>query len=259
MPKNILFLSTSEAYAHSVIKQEGGHRSIADRVLGELAAKAGARFTSSKDASLLNARDLADYDLVMFYTCGELDKPNMEGAPVMGEDGMAALSDWIQSGGGLIGLHATTYISEDPDPAPCPFVQILGAEFRTHGDEFEGVLEVVDPSHPAMSSIPTQWKLFEEWYLFKKLDVATMHVLAILDPGPERAKQELYNIPSCPIIWCSALGAGRCYFNALGHREDVWSNPVFQNSLLDAMGWAMGEGETQAEPNYDAVVPKEIG
>jgi hypothetical protein len=64
-----------------------------------------------------------------------------------------------------------------------------------------------------------------------------------------------YDMPNFPIIWCSAVGKGRVYFNALGHREDVWDNPVMQKAIVDAAKWAMGQGPLNADPNFDKVVP----
>ena len=90
------------------------------------------------------------------------------------------------------------------------------------------------------------------------LNKEKMHVLALLDPGRERKRQDPYNIPSYPMIWCRSLGEGRVYYNGIGHREDVWMDSTFQKSIVDALRWAAGEGDTMAEPNYDAVVPKTI-
>ncbi|HIJ66233.1 MAG TPA: ThuA domain-containing protein, partial [Candidatus Hydrogenedentes bacterium] len=139
--------------------------------------------------------------------------------------------------------------------APHAFITLLGAEFLTHGAQFKGTIQVVDPKHPTMANVPDGWTLNEEWYLFRRFDKDTMHVLALLEPGAERAKQEAYNIPAYPIIWCSKQGKGRVYYSALGHREDVWTNPQFQQTVIDAMEWAMGKGRTRAQPNFDKVVP----
>ena len=86
-------------------------------------------------------------------------------------------------------------------------------------------------------------------------DGETCGVLALMDPGPERAKQEMYNIDPYPIVWIRALGQGRVYFTALGHREDLWEGERFQQAFVDAVHWLMSTGDPQAEPNYRQVVP----
>jgi type 1 glutamine amidotransferase len=41
------------------------------------------------------------------------------------------------------------------------------------------------------------------------------------------------------LAWCREYGKGRCFFTALGHREDVWTNPTFQAHLLGGIKWAL--------------------
>ena len=94
--------------------------------------------------------------------------------------------------------------------------------------------------------------------MFKNLNTDNIHVIALMDPGEERQAQEMYNVSSYPVIWCSSLGEGRVYYNAMGHREDVWDDPIFQAMVVDAATWALGQGELQAEPNYANVVPSAI-
>jgi uncharacterized protein len=44
-------------------------------------------------------------------------------------------------------------------------------------------------------------------------------------------------------------GAGRVMHMSLGHREDVWSNPTYQESLLGGIRWLLGQEEGDATPN----------
>ena len=85
-----------------------------------------------------------------------------------------------------------------------------------------------------------------------------MHVLALLDPAEEREKQEKYQVPAYPVIWCSAPGEGRVLYNAMGHRGDVWTNPRFQKHFMDVVNWANGDGPEDSEPNWKDVVPGDL-
>lgn len=248
---NILFLSTSQAFAHGPIVRREGKPSVAEEVLRTLTDD----LTVTKDASLINAENLKKYDLVVFYTQGDLTKSNKEGAPPMGENGVTDLIAWIKNGGGFVGFHSATDTFRSEGPENTPFSAMIGAEFAGHGSQFEGVIRVVDASHPTMAHVPDGWKLNEEWYTFHKFTKDTLHVLALMDPGEERAKQAMYNTPAYPVIWCSTLGKGRVYYSALGHREDIWTNPVFQQTVIDAFRWAAGQGPAQAQPNFHEVVP----
>ncbi len=255
----ILFFSRSEGFEHGPVAVKDGAPSVAEKVLGDLAAENGAPFKSTKDGGQITADNLKNFDLVIFYTQGDLLNPkSKDGAPPMTEQGLKDLLAWVEKGGRFMGFHSASDTFHTPaDGEVTPYLKMVGAEFRGHGAQFEGTVKVVDTSHPAMASIPQDWKLKEEWYMFKNFNTASIHVLALLDPGAERAKQESYNIPNYPIIWVNKVGNGKVYFSALGHREEVWADPIFQRSIVDAAQWLTEEGSYGTEPNYDKVVPKD--
>lgn len=258
--QNILLLTKSQGFQHDMVKRDGDKPSVVEKVISDLASANGVSVTATKDASLINAENLKKYDLVMFYTTGDLTKPT-EGRdePPMGPNGLQELTQWIENGGGFMGFHAATDTFGTPEGQPAtPYTQFIGGTFAGHGKQFEGTVVVVDPGHPAMESLPKEWKINEEWYMFRNLDTEHMHVLALLDPGAERKNQEKYNIPAYPIIWCKTLGKGRIYYNGLGHNEATWNDPIFKASIVDASRWALGDTAGEADPNYDKVVPKEI-
>ncbi len=254
-----LLLTKSSGFQHSVIERKDGQLGHAEKILIDLAKQAGVDLEATKDAAKINANDLKNYKLVMFYTSGDLTKDSKDGGSNMPETGVADLDNWIKQGGGFMGFHSATDSFRTDGEEASPYIQLIGAEFRGHGNQFVGTVKVVDPKHPAVASIPKEgWSLQEEWYLFNKYNKETMHVLALLEMGEERSKQEMYNIPDSPIIWCSRHGKGRVYNNGMGHREDVWTNEIFQKSTVDAIKWTLGEGKAKAKPNYDAVVPTGI-
>jgi hypothetical protein len=41
----------------------------------------------------------------------------------------------------------------------------------------------------------------------------------------------------------------------MGHREDVWTNPVFQEMLAGAVGWAAGNVNAKLPKNIAKVTP----
>lgn len=250
-----IFLSKSAGYEHSCIKWDENKVSHVDRVFKELTPQLGVDILCTKDASLINAENLKKYRLVIFYTTADLTQPGTDQQPPMGPNGQAELLEWIRNGGGFMGFHCATDSFHTPEgQPPTPYVEMIGGEFRTHGKQFEGILRVVDPKHPAMASFPADWRVFDEWYLFRNFNTKSMHVLAMLDPGDERGRQAMYDIPAYPIVWCSQYGQGRVYYNAMGHREDVWTNPTFQKTVIDAAKWVMGEGPAMTEPNFSQVM-----
>ena len=254
----VLFLSKSAGFEHDVIKTKKGNPSVADKALTDVVTKMGGEIVCTKDASLINAENLKNYDVVIFYTTGVLTELGTDKNPPMGPDGQQALLDWIKSGKGFLGFHAANDTFHSDGDKLTPFVEMIGGEFETHGAQFKATVKPVSPGHPAIASIPANWNFADEWYISKNLNTAKMHVLALLEIGAERAKQEKYNRPDYPIIWCRSYGDGRVLYNALGHRDDVWNAETFQKVVVDNLKWVRGDGPLMADPNYETVVPKTI-
>ena len=81
-----------------------------------------------------------------------------------------------------------------------------------------------------------------------------MHVILAEDntgmTGP------MYQRPPFPSTWARKHGKGRVFFTAMGHREDVWTNPVFQQILLGGMNWASGNVDAEITRNMQQATPK---
>ena len=251
----VLLLSKSQGFQHQPIAEKDGQDSQVEIILRDMLAERGMTLTATKDAGSINAENLKSYQLVIFYTQGDLREAGLDGHPPMGPGGVEALTEWIEAGGGFMGFHSATDTlrSNASDPVT-PYTKMIGAAFRTHGSQFTGTLRAVDSKHPAMAHLPDGFSIKDEWYVFQQMNTDAIHVLALLDSGEERAKQRKYDLEPYPIVWCRALGEGRIYYSAMGHRPDVWENETFLSSVDDAVAWATGEGPTRAEPNYaDAV------
>jgi type 1 glutamine amidotransferase len=46
------------------------------------------------------------------------------------------------------------------------------------------------------------------------------------------------------------------FYTSMGHRDDVWSNPVFQSILLGGIAWAVGDAKAEVRPNIEKVTPQ---
>lgn len=267
---DVLFLSKSSGYEHAVIKRSEGDPSRVEMVLGELAEQHGFGLSATKDAGSINAADLQDVDVVIFYTTGDLTKSGGTGAGIfrgdgegaMGKDGVTDLIKWVEAGGGFVAFHSAsdTFKNTDlglADDAVTPYVEMLGAQFRAHGPRnFAGQLMVIDPDHPVAAGLKDGAAVVDEWYAFSQLATDRIHAVALLDAGAEKdALPKVYGGDPYPVIWTMERGEGRVYYNAMGHREDVWTNPLFQGLVVDAILWAGGEGATQSSPNLSVAHP----
>jgi type 1 glutamine amidotransferase len=258
----VLFLSKSSGFEHSVIQERDGGPGVVQKVLTQLGPRHGFEITTTKDASLIESAQLENYDVVIFYTTGDLTQAGSgsglfggDGQTPMGESGVEDLLGWIERGGGFLGFHCATDTFKSTDlglaeEATTPYIEMIGAQFRGHGPQFEGTLRLVDAEHPVAAHLQDGAVFQDEWYTFSHLDRENLHAIALLDAGPQKEKlPKLYEGANYPVIWTKAYGAGRIYYNAMGHREDVWANPTFQLMVVDAITWASGSGGVASAPN----------
>jgi type 1 glutamine amidotransferase len=265
-PKKILFFSKSSGFEHSAIRRVNGQPSHAETVLQELGAKHNFEFTFTKDGSLFTAENLAKYDAFFFYTTGDLTKVGTDKNPPMTKEGKAAFLEAIRNGKGFIGTHSATDTFHSPnyeagaggryqndgDNAD-PYVKMIGAEFIIHGAQQKSHMIVADSSFPGLGAVPADFGPLEEWYSLKDF-APNLHVLLVQET--EGMKGNMYQRAPYPATWARMYGQGRVFYTNMGHREDVWDNPVFQQVLVGGINWAVRNVDADVTPNLERVSPK---
>ena len=266
VPKHkILFFTKSSGYEHEVISWKKGQPSIAEKSLLELGAQNNWEFTFSKDGSKFSPEYLNGFDAVMFYTTGDLCSEGTDKNPPMTLAGKQALFDYIRSGKGFIGTHSasdTFHTDNESQKGPeryvnhyekaDPYVRFLGAEFIKHGAQQVAKNIIVDPKFPGFETLGTDFAFQEEWYSLKDFS-ADIHVLTVMD-APAMTGTE-YARPAYPNTWARLEGKGRVWYTSMGHREDVWTNPIFRNVLKGGVQWACGDVTGDTTPNLKTVAP----
>ena len=268
-PLRVLYFTKSSGYEHSVIKWVDGKPSYSEKILSTLAPKHDLAFTFSKDGGLFSPEYLAKFDVVVFYTSGDLLSVGTDGHPAMTPAGKQALLAWVANGHGFIALHAgsdTFHTGESGGgnandrsnryklhgPASDPYVLLLGGEFINHGPQQVARVSVIDPHFPGCGELHDSFECQEEWYSLKEF-APNLHVLLMLQTAGMQGVE--YQRPPFPLAWARAFGSGRVWCNAMGHREDVWDSERFQAMLVGGIEWAGGRLKAQAAPNLDQVAP----
>jgi hypothetical protein len=72
----------------------------------------------------------------------------------------------------------------------------------------------------------------------------------------EKGNRVAYDRPVYPSTWARTYGQGRVFYTNMGHRQDVWENPVFQSVLVGGINWAVGNVNADVTPNMDKVAPE---
>jgi len=264
-PKKILFFTKSSGYEHSVISWKNGQPSFAEKILLDLGEKNGWEFTFSKDGSKFSPEYLAQFDAVFFYTTGDLCSEGTDRQPPMTPAGKQALFDFVRGGKGFIGTHSasdTFHTDNESQKGPDRYVNhgtnadayvcFLGGEFIIHGAQQVATNRVIDPSFPGFENAGDSFAFLEEWYSLKDF-APNDHVLTVIDAP--HMKGPMYDRPPYPNTWARMEGKGRVWFTALGHREDVWTNPTFQQILVGGIKWALGEAPADVTPNIQTAAP----
>jgi len=263
--KKILYFTKSSGFEHSVISWKNGQPSHSERILLELGKQNGWEFTFSKDGSKFGKEYLAQFDAVFFYTTGNLCEPGTDKQPAMTSEGKQALFEYVRSGKGFIGTHAcsdTFHTENEANKGPDryvnhgekadPYVRFLGGEFIKHGAQQVATNAVINPKFPGFEKVPTTFAYNEEWYSLKDF-TPDIHVLTVID-APAMTGDE-YQRPPYPTTWARNEGNGRVWYTAMGHREDIWTNPVFQEILVGGIKWALGETTAKVPPNLKQAAP----
>jgi len=263
--RKILFFTKSSGYEHSVISWKNGRPSFAEKVLLELGAKNNWEFEFSKDGSKFSKEYLAQFDAVFFYTTGDLCSEGTDKNPPMTAEGKQALFDYVKAGKGFIGTHSasdTFHTNNESQKGPDrylnhgekadPYVRFLGAEFIKHGKQQDAKNTVTNDKFPGFENVGATYGFMEEWYSLKDFN-PDIHVLSVID-APAMVGKE-YERPAYPSTWARKEGDGRVWYTAMGHREDVWTNPTFQSILVGGMKWALGDVQADVVPNLKETAP----
>jgi uncharacterized protein len=251
--RRILFFSKSAGFEHSVIKVSNGQPSFADKVLLEIGPKHNMEFTCTKDGSVFTPAGLAKYDAVLFYTTGDLTTPGHDGTPPMPKDGKETLLNYIKSGKGFIGSHCATDTFHSHGQQVDPYIDMIGGEFLSHGAQQKSKITCADASFPGCSDCKDGFELHEEWYSLKNI-AKDLHVLLV--QGMTGMAGWMYERPAYPMTWAKTYGKGRVFYTSMGHREDVWTNPLFQNVLIGGVKFACGDAAGDTTPNVEKVTPQ---
>ena len=156
--------------------------------------------------------------VVFLLTSGEL--------PLSANEKQALLA-FVSHGGGLVGFHSAT----DTFHRWPGYISLIGAEFSHHPTPSTQRVIVEDRGTPATRGLPASFAIHEEFYVFRHDPRARVHVLARLDThgGPDR-----------PLVWCRRSGAGRVFYDALGHFPQTWSDPRQLSLVSGGVAWAAG-------------------
>jgi type 1 glutamine amidotransferase len=178
-----------------------------------------------------NAKNLNDFDAVLFYTGGDLEMDGQQKA-----DFISFIRD---DGKGFIGVHSAAITFVDwPE-----YGDMIGGYYDEHPWlTFDAPIIVEDPGFPGMQQWPRSFVLRDEIYQMRNYSRSKVRVLMRLDVSKLDMKNKNVHRTDgdFAVTWAKMYGKGRVYYTTLGHVEENWDKPEFQQMITEAIAWAMG-------------------
>lgn len=255
--KKVVFFTKSDSFEHPVIGRKGTKLGLAERILTELGKEHGFEVVATKDGRLFEPDKIGEWDAFVFQTQGNLTVPGLDKAPPMTKEGKQALLDAIRGGKGFVGMHCASDTFLSPAGKIDPYIEMIGGEFIVHGEQQKCRIDVVDDGFPGVKPFGASFEIRDEWYALKNFQ-DDLHVILVQNTEKmEKTKgaNKSYNRPNFPETWARMHGKGRVFYTSMGHREDVWENPLYQGLVLGALSWVTGRVEVSIEPNISRVTP----
>jgi type 1 glutamine amidotransferase len=245
--QKVLYFTRSAGFEHGAVRRKGDELAFSEKTLIEMGQRACFDVECTKEGSVFDG-DLDKYDLIAFYSSGDLTKEKKGQGSAMSPAGKQNLLDAIAAGKGFVGFHSATdtFRSSGIDP----YIAMLGGEFVTHGPQQEATVTLTSPKFPGTSKSLT---LHEVWYAVRKF-ADDLHVILLQET--EGMKGGCYERPPFPVTWARKHEKGRVFYTTFGHRDDIWTNPDVQEIMLGGMAWAMGNVDADVTPNLAKVAPK---
>ena|SRR5581483_5455381 len=189
----------------------------------------------------INAKNLNDFDAVLFYTTGELDMNDQQKKDL--------LSFVHDDGKGFIGVHsAIDTFYKWPE-----YGEMVGGYFHEHPwGTFDAPVIVERPDFPAMKPFPKTFTIHDEIYqVMSPYSRDAVDVLARLDAG----KLDLSNPrvhrtdKDFPVAWAKTYGKGRVFYSTFGHVDENWDRKDVPQMYLEAIKWTMGLTQARIGPH----------
>lgn len=177
-----------------------------------------------------NAKNLNDFDAVLFYTGGTLEMDDQKRA-----DFVSFVHD---DGKGFIGIHSAA-ITFTQWPA---YGDMIGGYYDEHPwNTFDAPIVVEDATFPGMQLWKPSFVLSDEIYQLKMFSRENSRVLMRLDASKLALKNPRVHRTDndFAVAFAKMYGKGRVFYTTLGHVEANWDKPEMQAMVTGAIKWAL--------------------
>ncbi|WP_281283808.1 ThuA domain-containing protein [Nocardioides dongxiaopingii] len=248
---DVLVFSKTAGFRHGSIG--AGIRSIQ-----RLGAQYGFTVTATEDATTFTTANLAQYEAVVWLSTT---------SDVLNATQQAAFEDYIQAGGGYVGVHAAS----DTEYSWPWYGKLVGAYFRNHPNGTPtATVRFEDKTTPSTCAMPDSVSRTDEWYNFQPTEGtfaggplpfpggngpatvpdysprsnSNINVLATVDESTYDEVDGNTTDDDHPIAWYQEYDGGRSFYTGGGHTDASFSEPLFELHLLGGIQYAADQAPT---------------
>jgi len=193
-------------------------------ILGGILEEEGFNVKITDTLDTLKEDDLTSYDLIVpNWTQGKIE-----------DDQLKPLLEAVEKGTGLAGLHGGM---GDSFRMAVDYQFMVGGQWVAHpGDD--GVkyeVRILDKDHPLTEGMDDFTVESEQYYMHVD-PVVNVHAVTRFPvaEGPYKANGEV----DMPVIWTKRWGAGKVYYNSLGHVANIVRMPEVIELMRKGFVWA---------------------
>ncbi len=220
-PLNILVFTKTVGYRHESI-------STGLKMLYDQSQKENWIITATENDDLFNDDFLSEFDVAVFL--------NPTGDAISNK-GQAAFEKWMNTGKGLVGIHAAADCEYDWDY----YDKLLGVHFKTHPPQQKATVLIENTEHPAMKPFKgiKSYTTYDEWYSFKENPSPRVHVLATLDESTiQKFENDSFRMGDHPLIWWQEKNGIRSFYTGFGHTNEAFQDEKIIEHIINAINWA---------------------
>lgn len=229
----ILVFSKTTGFRH------GASIDASKAVLETLAKKNNWFLYQTEEGGVFNPEQLSKFSTVIF---------NNSTGEVINDEQKKALEQFVENGGGLLGIHGAGDNSHHWD---WYVKNLLGAEFSHHplNPQFQEASITLDTPVDSLlaKSLPNQWQHTDEWYVFfENPRKKGFNILFSIDGDKIKPSGNMPLLASDkdfgmgkdhPVAWSKSIGKGKTFYTSIGHNEVAWKNKNFVQLIENAILW----------------------
>ncbi len=190
------------------------------------------------DGGVFNSEQLKQFSLVIF--------DNSTGR-VLNDDQQAALENYVEQGGSLMGIHGA---GDDSHHWDWYEKNLLGAKFSHHplNPQFQQADVRMSENVDSLFSknLVKQWSNTDEWYVFfnQPKDVTVLYSIngdKIIPNGNMlwMTDKNFGMGANHPVAWYRKVGKGKTFYTSMGHSAAVWGNPDYLKLIEQGIAWSI--------------------